>query len=184
MPTNDKALQRKAGDIRALLEATNKEKPAAADVDALRAALVQDPAIWVVAGDLQQAAYADALRALEATPAVRESVRAGRLALRRELGYETATALERLLIDHAVLCWLRQQLCEYHYTAARLNSGRTLQQARYDEDRMTATQRRYLRALEALARVRRLLYAPGMVQVNVGAQQVNVAGPAAQSGTK
>jgi hypothetical protein len=138
------------------------------------------PELWRQAGDLQEKAYTMTAETLEATPLVRESVKAGRVALRRGLGYDGATELERLLIDHVALCWLRQQMMELRYQRFIHEGTRTLAQAKYDEDRMNSTQARYLRALETLARVRRLLRMPPLVQVNVGAQQVNVAGQIAR----
>ncbi len=45
----------------------------------------------------------------------------------------------------------------------------------YWDRRVSGAQARYLRAMEALARVRRLAM-PQPLQVNIGGQQVNVAG--------
>jgi len=159
-----------------LLQRTNKTNPDKADVAALRTMLAKVPELWRQAGDLQERAYTVTAETIQGTPFVRESIKAGRVALRRELGYDGATELERLLIDHVVLCWLRQQMMELRYVQTTHDGTRTLKQSEYDERRMTATQGRYLRALETLARVRRLLRMPPVVQVNVGAQQVNMAG--------
>jgi hypothetical protein len=51
----------------------------------------------------------------------------------------------------------------------------SLEQGTYWEKRLSSVQRRYLRACETLARVRKLAQAAPL-QVNIGAQQVNVAG--------
>jgi len=92
-------------------------------------------------------------------------------ALRRSLGSATAIPLERLLIDDVVLCWLRMQIFEQLYTANyATGSGVTLAKADYLERRLTATRRRYLQSIEALARVRGLLSRVG-VQVNIAQQQ-------------
>ena len=97
--------------------------------------------------------------------ALRESLNVGRLAMRQDLGYEEASALDRLLIDQVVLCWLRLHYVEFHHTAI---SNRD-----HWERKLSATQRRYLRACETLARVRRLRL-PSM-QINIGEKQLNVA---------
>jgi hypothetical protein len=113
----------------------------------------------------------DLIGNMPATPGIVESVKAGRLALLKELGFDTAGALERALIDHVVLCWLRLQLTEQQYTG-NTRAGGTLQQGEFWERRLSAVQRRYLRACETLTRIRRL--ALPVMQVNVGEQQVNV----------
>ena len=72
--------------------------------------------------------------------------------LRTELGHEKATAIEKGLIDHIVLCWLRLHICELEYE--RSTRGVSLAQADYWERKLSATQKRYLKAVETLARVR------------------------------
>jgi hypothetical protein len=94
--------------------------------------------------------------------------------MREDMGYTTAPELERTLIDHVVLCWLRLQRAELAYTQV-FGATVTLEQARHWERKLAATQTRYLRACETLARVRRLSRSAPL-QVNIGAQQVNVAG--------
>jgi hypothetical protein len=93
---------------------------------------------------------------------------------RNQLGYENASALERALIDAVVLAWLRYADLERRYSNV-MKGSISLQQADFWERRLGATQRRYLRAIETLARVRRLAI-PAM-QVNIGAQQVNAVIP-------
>ena len=89
------------------------------------------------------------------------------------MGWEVAPPLERLLIEHVALCWLRVQCVEQRYAQIMAKSI-TLEQGRYWESRLSASQRRYLRATETLARVRKLRLPP--VQVNIGEKQVNVVG--------
>ena len=67
---------------------------------------------------------------------------------------------------------------DYHFTEM-MNKDITLTMGKYWEGRLSAAQRRHLRAVETLARVRRLLSRIPAVQVNIatqGGQQVNVAG--------
>jgi len=95
--------------------------------------------------------------------------------LRRELGYGGSSAIEKLLIDAVVLAWLRYGLVEYQYTNVTKESL-SLTLADHWDKHLGETQRRYLKACESLARVRRLLRLPN-VQINVaanGGQQVNL----------
>ena len=66
---------------------------------------------------------------------------------------------------------------EQQYTGMLYESSISLEKARFWEGRLNAAQRRFLRAMETLARVRKLKLPP--VQVNIaapGSQQANVMG--------
>ena len=74
--------------------------------------------VWRILGDLSEFAYTRLVDASVGDQvALRESLKTGRLAMRQDLGYEEASALERLLIDQVVLCWLRMSHVELHHTA-------------------------------------------------------------------
>jgi hypothetical protein len=97
--------------------------------------------------------------------------------IRHELGWSQSSELERMLIEEVVLTnfdYYRIERC-YAKDTGDTFSGDALEQ--WDRI-LTSKQKRYLRAIEALARVRRLLKLP-VVQVNIaqpGSQQLNVAG--------
>ena len=95
-------------------------------------------------------------------------------ALTLELAGPCPTMLERLLVDRVVTGWLQLHYCDL--LAAQAPTSR---QSDYLQRSQERAQRRYLSAIRSLATVRRLLL-PAL-QVNIGAQQVNVArGEAAQ----
>ena len=99
--------------------------------------------------------------------------------IRRELGYEQSSPVERLLIEQVALCYLRMYHAEGVYTHV-LQNRPTPEEVGYWDKRLSAVQRRYLRAVETLTRVRRLLGLPP-VQVNIalaGGQQVVANAPA------
>jgi hypothetical protein len=79
-----------------------------------------------------------------------------------------------MLIEQIALCWLRLSIVEVRHADHTTSGSIGISQADYWDRALSAAQRRYLRAIESLARVRRLLH-PNAVQVNIGAQQVNVA---------
>ena len=77
----------------------------------------------------------------------------------KELGYDDASALERMLIENIVLCWLR--LHERELRLESIMKGEpTGDQVEYYERRLSDAQRRYLRAIETLTKVRRLMKDP------------------------
>ena len=92
---------------------------------------------------------------------------------RNVLGYETASQIERLLIDRVLACWLRVQQAEQIKTQ-KDRDGVTLRWATVWERRLAIAHRNFLLACKTLAQVRKLLK-PRVTQVNIGGQQVNVA---------
>jgi hypothetical protein len=160
-------------EIKALLVRCSKPNASAEDRKALQAQFEKMPELWYLHGKLCDYALEAMVSAWSKSALVQESVFSGTRALRQDLGYEQATPLERMLIDHIVLCWTRLQMAEKWYIDRHLE-GVTLEVGRYWEERLSAIQRRYLRAVETLARIRRM----GLpaIQVNIGDKQVNVAG--------
>jgi hypothetical protein len=96
--------------------------------------------------------------------------------LKKELGSEGVPLLEQLLIQQAALCWLKLNLVELSYSHT-LKQSITLTLGLYWEKRLTAAQRRFTRACETLARVRKLSRNTPALQFNIAAsagQQINL----------
>ena len=110
-------------------------------------------------------------------PSARMAIYAALRALRRGLGYPDAPMMEQMLIENVLLAWLRLNLWEYHFTEMDGGEGMTLKKAAFWDKRISAGQRRYLRAIETLARVRKITRTT--MQINIaeeGSQQLNIAG--------
>ena len=159
-----------AGELLDLCKRVDRKKPQATDIEELREHLKQIPDLWRVTGDLS----AMAIRLMidqhpDDSRSAKLSAEAGVESVKRDLGYENANQLERLLIEHLVICWLhlgRAQL-RYHVVASR--ESLTLEQGDYWERYLSASQRRFLRACETLARVKK---AGVKLQVNIAKQQI------------
>lgn len=161
-----------------LVDKTDIADPKKQDLKALRKALRNNPELWRLVGDLAEIAFLNLIKGFEATAALKESLKIGWQEMQIELGGENPNPLEKLLIQQVVMSWLRLQLAEYYYTV-KMNQSISLTSGRYWEGRLSAAQRRHLRAIETLARVRRLLSKTPAFQVNIaaqGGQQVNVVG--------
>lgn len=161
-----------------LLDKTDKKRPKQEDVKALRRMLREMPEVWRVAGDLAEEAALATIRKIQATEAIKSSIRAGLNAIKDDLGYQSAPALEKLLIEQVVMSWLRMNLAEYQYTNVVMGESIRLSLVDYWDRQLGAAQRRYLRACETLARVRKLIRRTPALQVNIateGGQQINVA---------
>jgi hypothetical protein len=94
--------------------------------------------------------------------------------MRRDLGHGTAPLLEQLLIEQIVLCWVDLDLTWQRFVG-HTAASHALPSGAYWNRRVDSAQARYLRATEALARIRRLAR-PLPLQVNVADQQIVVAG--------
>jgi hypothetical protein len=171
--------QQRGDELLAIVDRADRERATAADLEQLRALYDQVPEIWRTLGDLSAQAQAQLLKdALRAPKSVQEALLRKLGALRVELGGAQASPLEQLLIEQIGICWLRMQIAELSYTRAVHGGSEsyTIAGAEHQARMLEATQRRYFRAIEALARVRRLL-TPAQLNINLpGGQQVNIAG--------
>lgn len=97
-------------------------------------------------------------------------------AMKRELAGPNPTPLELALAARVATCWLDANLSDMMF-GYRLIKGANLAIAEHHERRRDRAHQRYVSAVLALARARRLLL-PVMQQVNIaqpGAQQLNLA---------
>lgn len=162
----------------AALRKVDDANPKPEDITNLRRLLKSNDTNWQVAGDLMQQAQHTALRTLnmgKGKTVTVESAEEGMQYIRRQLGYASAPMLEKLLIEQIVTAWLRLGICEMQFSALMAGAV-AFDKGDYWNRVLDAAQRRYLRAIESLARVRRLKL-PAL-QVNVaqaGAKQLNLA---------
>jgi len=94
----------------------------------------------------------------------------------KELGYNTAPALERIHMDNIATCRLRMAFAEFRQSHAQKSGSATIIQ--HHDQMLSSAQHRLNKAIEALARVRRLATQAPVFQVNLatlGGQQVNLA---------
>lgn len=151
----------------------DEETAKKSDIRELRKYLEETPVLWKAAGDLEENARSKLLSG-PMSPAMRMTTQTGLQEMGKELGIETASPLEKLLISQIITCWLDHSLTEYKY-AAISNMSLSIKEKAYYDQRINSSQRRYLRAVESLARVKRLLR-PVLppVQLNIAEKQVNI----------
>lgn len=136
-----------------IAEAAAKDNPSAESRAWVDSKFDADPS-WAEYGDLAAEAMDLALRNFWLGYITKEGVRRAAEALKTELGFEDASPPERILVDHAVLCHVRLGMVEHLYS--RNTSGR-MDVIEHWERRLTMAQKRFTRAVTALARVRGLL---------------------------
>lgn len=141
-----------------IIKATNKENPAQADVDRLKTYLAEHPKDVAKLGNLAIQVEALVVDQAFSTALNKNATYAYMANMRADMGYNSADTIEKSLIDNVVLCWLRLYVAEFYYEQYTKNA--TLERAMFWEKALSTNQRRYLRAVETLARVRRLMKDP------------------------
>jgi hypothetical protein len=159
-----------------LMQAAEKAKGKGAQgapaVEKLRAYATAHPAVFDGVSKLARTTLHEVIASFTPNEPTQIHVKGEVSGLQRALGIATATPLEKLLIADVTICWVRLQAMEQVYSANyNTGNGVTFAKAAYLESRLSATRRRYLQSVEALARVRGLLSRVGM-QVNIANQQV------------
>ena len=150
---------------------TDKEKPTKDDRAELDRILREVPAVWTVAGDVMNHTALGMIGQFNGTYALKKSLNTGWEQLRQDLERPSDGPLERLLIQQIALAWLKLAYTEHTHKHYLMTGSTTIVQADFWERRLSAAQRRFLRATETLARVRRLQLPA--VQVNIAERQLN-----------
>lgn len=99
--------------------------------------------------------------------------------LKQQFGYDAAPPLERIMIDNILTLLLRLRHAEVMYNQAVANQTGSVREATYRDKLLNSAQMRYLKAIEMLAKIRRLSRDVPSLQINIaqeGGQQVNVQG--------
>jgi hypothetical protein len=154
------------------------EDPDPEAVRRLRALLRDNPDIVESLGDCCGMAISNLILAMRHPEAMKEAYRMMVEQRKAELCYEHSSVIERLAIDDVVLAYLRLYDVQHGHTQTMYDRSRLNHSAaEYMDRRLIYAQRRYMRALEGLARIRKLTKGIDVLQVNIatdGGQQVNV----------
>lgn len=149
-------LPEKANGLAELVNAVDREKPTVEDQQQLSAYFKDNPHVVDALGNLVHLAQANLIKNSFGLKSVQLSVGAKLQQMRDDMGFKQAGSVERSLIEHVCLCWLRLYDCELRYHMAMQNNP-SMKQGKYWEGRLSANQRRYLRSVETLERVRKLM---------------------------
>jgi hypothetical protein len=163
--------------VRTTLKAIQQKDVTTAAREEYRQLMEELPALAMGNGDLPTIYWRAALDRFESQPIIQESVKFELAAMRKRLAGESSAPLELLLIDAIVACFADFWAFNMIYTQKTISSF-TLSDMEQWERVLCSKEARYLKAIETLARVRRLLKVPAL-QVNIaaaGGQQVNMAG--------
>jgi hypothetical protein len=138
-----------------LLARTNKNNPSDSDVKALRQLLKDNPEMKLYDKIMGVMALAEShtLDCLAPSKGLGAVIQYKQDEVRDKMGYQEAEGIEKLLIQHASLCWLRLALVEMGYSQVMAGNN-SLKLCEYYEGKLSAAQRRFTKACETLERVR------------------------------
>ncbi len=143
-------------DMMALVARIDKGNPKPEDLKALSKELDKYPDLYQAAGNLQRNAFDEILRDYVSSDFLKECTKRYIKQMKTELGYQSSTFVEKMLIDEIVMRWLRLQNMEIYHKTATFQSH-TLEQGMYVDKRLDMAQKRFLRSINTLARVRKMI---------------------------
>jgi len=152
------------------------EKPKFGDVTAMRQLLLTNPEILPFGWTIHDTVRTQIIEDGGSDGASKALILAEVDRWLRELGYDSAPALERIHMNTIATSRLRLLYAEFRLNAAQKNGKPSIIE-HYDQ-MLTSAQTRLNKAVESLARIRLLATRAPVFQVNVatnGGQQVNVA---------
>jgi len=155
-----------------------KKKPAKKDLDELREWINKHPELWRVVFDTAWLLEDNFINNMVEGKASIIAIKKNMEEIRKGFDYCGSTILEQMLIDNIIISWLGVQYANTQLIT-RMGRDERIVILEFWERRVSAAQRRYLRACESLTRIRRLMSLDPRIQINIaanGGQQVNVAG--------
>jgi hypothetical protein len=166
-----------SAEITKLQERMSKEKvPDPKDVARFRELAVAHPYLWPYASQVSQGMREHIVN-LVTDGRARAFILAGLDILKKELGHDSAPALEKLLIDHILTARTRLYWLEQVYTRSICENTTATAAGTWLDNLLTSAHNRFLRAVETLAKVRRLARNSPLFQLNIaneGGRQIIV----------
>lgn len=159
-----------------LFDKINKDKPDPGDMRKVGAMLGKNPHLWQIGMGIGGSTLHAFLGKITKNESQQLIFEAEALSLKERLGYVSSNQIEKLIINQIIFCWAGVNYVENHVSAMLTTSGLQLSTLEYWQRTLTCYQNRYLKAIETLARVRKLNKGIAF-QVNIaadGGQQVNV----------
>jgi hypothetical protein len=131
-------------------------------------ALKKFPDAYKTFGNLAEMARTQITMSVNQDPITGSSIRIVSDELRQQLTLPTDTPLEHLIVEQCINAFMLHYLVEIKYARFGLTSETNVW-----DTRLQSSQKRFLRAVEALARIRQL--ALPVMQINIGETQTNIA---------
>jgi hypothetical protein len=149
--------QKAVNDFDSLVKRTNKANPKPEDMQALQKYFDENPKMAINIGDLNRCVRNSIVETMCGESEFgRESAKRYITHMKAELGWESSSFVERMLIDEIVMRWARLTVMENDHKSATYRQH-TFREGLYYEKRLHLAQARYLKAVETLAKVRKMI---------------------------
>lgn len=149
--------KKSVNDFQSLVKRTNKENPKPEDLRELRKAFDDDPTLALQIGNFNRIVFDSILEQFAGASAFgREAAHRHIGNMRIELGFNSSTFVEKMLIDEILMRWLRLSAMENDHKSATCKEHR-FAEGMYYEKRLHLAQKRYLHSIETLAKVRKMI---------------------------
>lgn len=142
-------------ELQALVKRTDKENPKPEDIAKMREMLDKHPTFMSI-GEHSDNSFNRYIETVTDSALTKELLKRQIKEKRETFGYDSASIIEKMLIDQVILCYLRLNNIEQIHikkTYERHSSEHGL----YWDKRLNSAQRRFTKASESLAKVRKLL---------------------------
>jgi hypothetical protein len=155
METKGEMTSKKSETLEALIRRTDKENPNPEDLAKMRCILDQDDTL-VRLNKVSEHAFRRVIKSYSESALVTELLERQIKDARKALDYETANAFVKMLIDQVILNNIRlNQLEALH--VSKLGGNHCTEEGLYWDKRLSSAQKRFLKACESLAKVKKLL---------------------------
>jgi hypothetical protein len=159
--------------MKVIERAYKAKKPAKEYLQTIRKFLIDYPHFSLAVFSMTEATQQRIIKNWVSDEVAKTAVEEHVVYVRDEMGYHDAPIMEKMLIDNIVTVWLRLQWLDY-LVAAKMAGEFSIRSMEFWQKSLASAQRNYLAACETLAKVRKMRL-PN-IQLNIGDQQINVAG--------
>jgi hypothetical protein len=147
----------KANQCIQVLLANNQPNPKSKDIAELEKIFDEHPELWEKCGNIAERVKDSIIFTThKADHLLIEATKRKIASLRDSLGWQTSSELERLLIEQICLNWFRLNILENIHDET-FKQENTIARKEHLDKLLTQAQKRYLRACESLAKIRKLL---------------------------
>lgn len=170
------AFEQQKAEFREIIQKIDKKNPDKTDIQKAEAMIRRNPSLWEITMGVAGSTLKRFLDKLATIKSQQLIIEAETLSIKESLGYNSSNQIEKLIIDQVLFCWAGVNYAENHVFTMLTEGGMPLSTLNYWQETLSRYQNRYLRAIETLARVRKLNKGIAF-QVNIatnGGQQVNV----------
>ena len=172
----DKAFEQQKAEFLEVFDKINKDKPDPEDLRKAEAMIRRSPHLWEIGMGIAGSTLYAFIGKITGNKSQQLIFEAEAMSKKERLGYNSSNQIERLIIDQIICCWVGLRYVENNVFTKITEDGVSFSTFNFWQENLSRYQNRYLRAIETLARVRKL--SKGVAyQFNIatdGGQQVNV----------